>query len=122
MQVAEAALRGLLQRYTGRKLTSTTFHEMNELLKDFRVKCRHEGLAFPELKALVIPRLGAVDLVNAELEGDALRLRVVAFTRRHPAATLREVVQAVKWAFPDYKGGGFEGFDMLSTGRTRDGS
>lgn len=108
MRAAEAQLLTMLGLFTGTKLSNETFQQLNNMLLDHRTRWRQEGVDFPVLAALVIPRLSVVDLVNAELEGDALRVRIVGFVRRHPLARMEEVAQAVKWAFPDYKGGGFE--------------
>lgn len=105
MRLSEAALAVRLQVFNGASLSSETFHQLNELLIDHRTRCRQQGVNFPVLAALVVPRLSVISLVNAELEGDALRIRIVGFARQNPKATAREVAQAVKWAFPDYRGG-----------------
>lgn len=85
--------------------------------------CRQQGIAFPKLVPLFVPRVGALDLVNRELEGDALRLRVVGFMRRHPRATLDEVREAVTRAFPGFRGGDWDDPEIraLMTGGGEDG-
>lgn len=109
MRAAEAQLVSMLSLYAGVPLSTSVFHNINTMLLDHRTRWRQEGVQFPVLAALVVPRLHILDLVNAELEGDALRLRIVGFVRRHrgKGMTTAEAAQAVKWAFPSYKGGGF---------------
>ena len=107
MILSASALETRLRVFTGKELSRETLHQINDLIMDHRTRCRQQGVDFPALAALVVPRLSIIDLVNAELEGDALRLRIVGFVRRHPNATSAEVAHAVKWAFPDYRGGGF---------------
>jgi hypothetical protein len=102
MRRAAAELRVVLQRFVGERLSGPTFAAMDGVIAEHCSKWRKNGVHFPELAALVIPRLRVVDLVNRELSGRALEIRIVGFARRHPSAAPQEIADAVRWAFPHY--------------------
>lgn len=105
MRKAAAVLLDHLKKFIGLPPTGRTLRLMNDLVVTHRDKCRIVGIDFPMLTVLSIPRLGVMDLLRADLEGAPLELRIVGFARRHPQATPQEIAQAVRWAFPSYRGG-----------------
>lgn len=84
-------------------LTKPLLDRMFEVTKNHRTACRNDGLDFPVLVALVVPRLGIVEFVRADLDIASLRVKVVNFVRLHPKASMQEVVMAFRTAYPDLK-------------------
>lgn len=105
MLAAQKDLHGWLNaRFMGHRLDRSSFDEIQAAVNEFRSHCRRQDIDFPKLRALIVPELGICDLVNAELEGRALEMRIVIFVRNHPQVNAQQVAAAVRRAFPDYRG------------------
>lgn len=102
-----AAVRQLmarLQRYRGAPMRKSTFDDINTLVKDHRRACRLRGVDFPPLTALVLVKVGAIELVRKDLEPSGLKVALFNITRKYPAVDKDELAAAVHWAFPWYRG------------------
>jgi hypothetical protein len=64
---------------------------------------RH-GIAFPQLRAIVFFERGHIDLVRADLDDGGIQQCVRNAIQRFPDITGRELAQAIRGAFPDYRG------------------
>ncbi len=84
-------------------LTKPFLDRLFDVVKDHREKCRMNNIDFPVLVALVIPRLGIVEFARADLDISSLKIKIVNFVRQYPRATMQEVVQAFRMAYPDLK-------------------
>lgn len=85
------------------QLTQPFLEKLFGIVKDHRSQCRARGVDFPVLVALVVPRLGIVEFVRADLDIVSLRIKIVNFTRMNPDATMIEIVQALTRAYPDLR-------------------
>lgn len=82
-------------------LTKPFLDRLFEVVRDHRTYWRNEGVDFPVLVALVVPRLGIVEFKRADLDLESIKVSIVNFVRFHPNATMEEVVTAFRTAYPD---------------------
>lgn len=87
------------------QLTKPFLDRMFDAVKQHRAECRTKGIDFPVLVALVVPRLGVVEFVRADLDISSIRIKIVNFVRFNPRATMEEVMMAFKTAYPDLRPG-----------------
>lgn len=85
-------------------LSETLDGEALQMLFDFvethQENARRKGINFPKMVALVIPRLGHIKLVRADLTEINRRRAVISLLRECPSANREEVARAVKRAWP----------------------
>jgi hypothetical protein len=107
----EKAHKALLQRLGAvlgdgtNELTTGFLDKLYGIVRDHRAECRRKGIDFPAMVALVVPRLGIVDFKRADLDIASVRQSIVNFVRMNPEATMLEVVEAFRRAYPDLKPG-----------------
>ena len=87
----------------GSVLTQSKLDDMFKCVGDHRAHWRGRGVDFPALVAVVVPRLGIVDLKRADVDVASVRQSIVNFVRFTPAATMEEVVAAFRAAYPDLR-------------------
>jgi hypothetical protein len=87
----------------GKNLTGSLMHDVFDMVSCHRTEYRGKGVEFPALVAVVVPRLGIIELKRADLELPSIRTSIVNFVRAHPAASMQEVVEAFRRAYPDLK-------------------
>lgn len=113
MKKAANELAYYLNKYlVGRPLTEQIMVLINNTLVEHRRQCRRKGVDFPVMSALVIPRLGVIELVRADLDQEDIDVRLNNLSVMHPTATQAEIRQALAWAFPDAKPTGFAVFNQ----------
>lgn len=107
MKAALADLNERLAKHiVGRELDGSDrkiLDDLEELLEYHQQLWSARGVAFPDLTALIIPRLGFVRLVRRDWEQGAIEQEIVNTTVNCPDATPQEIAQAVKYAWPGYK-------------------
>lgn len=86
-------------------LTKPFLDSMYDAVRQHRAEWRVKGVDFPVLVALVIPRLGIVQWMRADLDISSIKTQIVNFVRFNPRATMDEVVWAFRAAYPDLKPG-----------------
>jgi len=77
--------------------------EMFDVITRHRDECRLRGIAFPVLVAIVVPRLGLVHFQRADLDMPSIRTSIVNLVRSYPRASMEEIVNAFKAAYPDLR-------------------
>lgn len=105
---AHKALLQRLGRVLGdgsKALTTGLLQDMRTIIDDHRAECRKNGIDFPVLVAVVVPRLGIVEFKRADLDMPSIRQNIINFVRTHEGVTMEEVVFAFKGAYPDLKPG-----------------
>lgn len=95
--------RRVSRRVAGRRVRQGLVDQINLMCRDHRAACRRRGIDFPPLAALVLPRLGVVELVRADHDEAAIQQLVVNLVVKHPTVTSQELALAVMCAFPDYR-------------------
>jgi hypothetical protein len=85
------------------QLTKPFLDRMFDAVKQHRAECRTKGIDFPVLVALVVPRLGIVEFVRADLDITSIRTKIVNFVRFNPRVSMDEVVLAFRTAYPDLR-------------------
>lgn len=103
MQRAKNDLLVALATFRGCQVDNQTMVDLNNTIAEHRARWRIKGVDFPVLAALIVPRLHIISLVRADLDQKAIESRIVQFVKENPQVTARDVAQAVKWAFPDYR-------------------
>ena len=86
-------------------LTTGLLGELYQIITDHRSECKRKGIEFPVLVALVVPRLGIVEFIRADLEIPSIRQKIVNFVREHPGVDMKEIVAAFRMAYPDLRPG-----------------
>ena len=85
-------------------LTKPFIDQLYDVVKDHRSECRAKGVDFPVMVAFLIPRLGVVDFVRADLDMPSIKLKLVNFIRQYrPPASMEEIVAGFRACFPDVK-------------------
>jgi hypothetical protein len=103
-----------LQQYLGddlnRWLTATvryfdnqTLRALYELVHRKAEAMRREVRYFPRLVPIVLPSVGFVQLVRRDLETQGIENTIINLARTFPALDPRELAQAIKKAFPEYR-------------------
>lgn len=78
---------------------------INNVTVEHRKRWRSRNVDFPVMSALVIPRLGHIDLVRADIDSKHLPTVAANLAVKCPLATAGELRQAMAWAFPDFRPG-----------------
>lgn len=93
----------------GREVTASLIREVEQAIYDHRVRSRQNGLDFPELVLMCIPRLGIIKLVRRDAELPAIKMHVVNLVRecaaRGKAAMPIDLAHAVRAAWPHIQPG-----------------
>jgi hypothetical protein len=102
MKEALRELEVRLEFYIGHDVNKGLVDSYNRILKENRAKWRAQGVDFPVLVAIMIPRLGTIDLRRADLPKDSICQEVINLVRATPEATMEEIVMAFRAAYPDF--------------------
>lgn len=101
------AQQGLMKRLGmiayGQRVNKPLIDKLKEELKDHRASWRAQGVDFPQMVILAIPRLGVLDFARADLDIASIRIKIVNTVRMTPQATMQEIVEAFMAAYPDLK-------------------
>lgn len=102
------ALKPLSDRLTawvgsGRAMNQFSVNEISEIVKDELTRLRQQGIKCPPLVAIVLPSVGFIDLVRADMKHAGLQVVMSNMVTRFPGIDINEVAQAVANAFPDYR-------------------
>ena len=101
MQKAVADIQERMRRLcVGRAISEEMLSKVRQLIYDHRTSWRHRGVDFPRMVVLTVPRLGAIDLVRADLDLPGIRIVLMNFLTLHPGVTKMELYIAAKAAFP----------------------
>lgn len=106
LKAAMVALSKIIANFMYLEMTPRTLQELMDAIKWHRDRCKAKhGFDFPVLVPFVLPRLGTIDMVRADLDRRSIEQLVINKLREHEAAriTMEEVVAAVRAAFPDFK-------------------
>lgn len=88
---------------SGRTLNSSSVNEISGIVKDELTRVRQQGIKCPPLVAIVLPSVGFITLVRADLEHDGLQMIMHNIIVRFPEIDVNEVAQAVVNSFPHYR-------------------
>lgn len=94
---------GLILGDGTKRIDKYLMDKMFAVVKDHRQECLNRGIDFPVLVAVIVPRLGIVDFMRADLDLSSIRMQIVNFVRNNPGASMPEVVNAFHAAYPDLK-------------------
>lgn len=83
--------------------TPAMFHRMRQFVKEHRTRCRQEGLDFPPMTFMLIPRFERIALIREDLDLAGIRSQIIALARQLPGVTAPELYAAVRHAFPHLK-------------------
>lgn len=76
--------------------------DLEELIEDHQTRWRRRGVKFPDMTALVIPRLGFLKLVRQDWDASAIDVEILNLTVQCPEADAEELATAVHYAWPDH--------------------
>jgi hypothetical protein len=99
MQEALRQLQFRLSVYRGLDFDQSTVNSMLETVKNHRQQWRLKGVYFPELVAIVVPRLGIFDLKRADLDAKSVAVSLVNFIRDTPQVSVKEAIAAFRHAY-----------------------
>jgi hypothetical protein len=108
---AARPLMGKLKVYVhtrARFMDRQTFHEINQIVEDEAVLIQQRtGLKLPKLVAVFLPCVGHLQLVRADMERAGIEQLIknmaAEFRSVDPNILTREIVMAIRAAFPAYK-------------------
>lgn len=105
MQIALKELRELVSKLLGRSMSQSAIDAAGDMVRYHRARWRKMGVDFPVLTPMIVPRLGIINLVRADLDRGSIQTTVVNMLREHEALgiTMEDVVAAVRGAFPDFR-------------------
>jgi hypothetical protein len=90
-----AQLVGRLRALHGNRITGGLLTDAKQLILDHRTHCRQQGIQFPVMVMVVVPRLGILELARADLDISSIAQQVVNFTSAHPTVTPGEIAEAI---------------------------
>jgi len=106
LRSAMSSLQFVVKQFLGRDLDAAELIRLGEALAWHRKHVLQKfGISFPVLTALVIPRLGQIKLVRADLPTAEIEILIVnlAVEFGEQEITVQEIAWAVRHAFPKYK-------------------
>ena len=87
-----------------RVIDRALLHEIRETIKEHRTHCRLQGIAFPPLVPLLLPRLDRIAMMREDSDPADIRRVVLKLARDNPTITAEDIATALKHAFPHLKG------------------
>ncbi len=103
MQVACNQLAARLEQFRNKALNKELIDDIQRVVKQHRAESKlRDGLDFPELTPMIVPRLGTLHLVRRDLRVRDVAVVLQNITAMYPTVTSAELAQAVRWAFPAY--------------------
>lgn len=105
MQAALRELRETMSLLLRLPMNQSAIDSMRDLLNSHRSRWRLKGVDFPVMVAMIVPRLGIIDLVRADLDRRSIEQTVVNMAKAHDrlGITMADITEAVRGAFPDFK-------------------
>ena len=100
-----AGLQEILARFMGKDLTTTTVHSLTEAVKDYGIKMRQSGIDFPEVVLVILPAWGHIGIHRADSDESRIQTIIKNMIHKFPQATPREIAEAIRRAWPDYRYG-----------------
>lgn len=96
----------------GRDMNEATVKDIEQAVDRLRFHyVQDRGLKLPKLAAFVMPSIGMVEIVRADLEPKAIDDTVVYCARKY-GAPATDLVFALRRAFPDYARQQFDASDL----------
>lgn len=105
MREAKDDLQRMITKHVvGRNVTLPEVRRLMEMVDHHRSNWRARGVDFPRLTLFVVPRLGYLKLVAADLDMKAVQTHVLNATVEQPEVTPQELAEAVNSAWPHLRG------------------
>ena len=92
----------------GNLITQNLVDDITDLLKAHRRECKMRGIDFPEMVCLVVPEVGAIEIIRRDSTREALQIHVVNLTVKYPAIRPEHIAAALQRAFPDFRPGAID--------------
>lgn len=86
----------------GQDMNDATVQRIEEIIVDHRTRLRTQGLDFPELVPIVLPRNGTVDVVVRDMDIRGIEVTIVNLTRKYPSVSREDLAFGIGRAFPEY--------------------
>lgn len=83
-------------------LTPNTVIRLQEMVRDETRRFRQEGIDFPRLALLALPKQQAVKFYRRDLDEKGIKNVIVELTREFPEITSQEIAAAIMSAYPEY--------------------
>lgn len=99
-----ATLFKLLQPAIGKALSDRSLQKIDAITKRYAEFLGRHGIAFPQLRAVIFERRGHIELVRADLDDAGIQVVVSNAVVRWPDIDPRELADAIRNSFPDYRG------------------
>ena len=101
-------------RIVGRQLDGSDrkiLDDLETLIFDHKARWKARGVAFPDMTALIVPRLGYVKLMRADLNQKSIETEIVNMAKDVVALdgiTREEIATAIRYAWPGYRPGNLQ--------------
>lgn len=94
---------GLVLEKGNKTLDKYLVRKMFDVVEQHKKECRGRGIGFPTLVAVTVPNKGIIEFKRADLDLLSIRTSIINFVRFNPQATMVEVIEAFRCAYPDLK-------------------
>lgn len=101
-KIAQQQLTNRLTSMIGVELDDRAADKVDEAIKDHRQRWRLRGINFPPLVAIILPKIGQIDVVFREMDVKGIETVIVNLTRKYPHVTREDIAFGIGRAFPDY--------------------
>lgn len=91
-----------LSKFVGKLLDDSTLAKIDAEVKDHATQLRARGVKFPQVRAIVLPVQGHVELVRADCEFTAVQTHIRNMYAKCPATKKGEMWSAFHHAFPQF--------------------
>lgn len=96
-------LRLKLAKLAGTAFNNSSLAKINTIVREHTLSLRGRGVPFPQLRAIVLPVQGYVELVRADLEPRGIQTIMKNLVTMFPTLQPRDLAIAIRGAFPDYR-------------------
>lgn len=83
-------------------LSDRVVKDIDALLKDHRGTWRMRGVDVPVMVAVILPQVGAIEVLRADLHPFAIQRAVIGLVQKYPTVTKEELAKAVFRVYPHY--------------------
>lgn len=87
---------------SGRKISSTTMHAIEGIVRHHITAARQDGIKFPDMRVVIVEGVGALEIVRADLEHSSIQVLIKNISIKYPDADPIEIAKGIRRAFPAY--------------------
>lgn len=86
----------------GRLLSTGVYDNIVDIVKDHATRARLDGIKFPDMVVIAMPKCGGVEVVRADLDPKSIQTTIYNLALKYQTDAT-DIAFGIRRAFPDYK-------------------